>query len=225
MKIEEIELSSLTPYENNPRNNTEAIDKVAESIKQFGFKVPIIIDKNKIIVAGHTRYLAAQKLGIKKVPCIIASDLSPRQINAFRLADNKVAEFSTWDMPKLQKELVFLGDSFKMDDFGFNFDIPEIDTEGFFEPVSPTVVTASQSTQQPGTSDDEFSDEDKLPEELQGVQMQPDELTKISGTDSVARERLIIVYKKEDETKVAALLGLKTIDKVIYPFEEFEKNE
>lgn len=84
-KIEE-----LTPYENNPRNNDMAVDAVAESIKQFGFKNPVIIDKDGVIVAGHTRYKAAKKLGITDIPCISANDLSDEQIKAFRLADNKL---------------------------------------------------------------------------------------------------------------------------------------
>ena len=89
--------SELIPYANNPRKNGPAVDKVAASIKEFGFKVPIIIGKDNVIVTGHTRLLAAQKLGLETVPCIIADDLTPAQIKAFRLADNKTAEFSEWD--------------------------------------------------------------------------------------------------------------------------------
>ena len=96
MKQEEInvkylQISKLKEYENNPRHNENAVEAVAESIKQFGFKVPIIIDKDNIIVAGHTRKKAAIKLGLKTVPCIIADDLTPEQVKAFRLADNKTA--------------------------------------------------------------------------------------------------------------------------------------
>lgn len=121
MTIQELELSALKPYENNPRNNEQAVDKVAASITQFGFKVPIIIDRENTIVAGHTRYLAAQKLGMEKVPCIVADDLTPNQIRAFRLADNKVAEFSGWDFGKLNEELVFLNEAaFDVEQFGFN---------------------------------------------------------------------------------------------------------
>lgn len=90
MEIREVEIGLLKPYENNPRNNEAAVDKVAASISEFGFKVPIIIDRENVIVAGHTRYLAAQKLELQKVPCIVADDLTPNQIKAFRLADNKV---------------------------------------------------------------------------------------------------------------------------------------
>jgi site-specific DNA-methyltransferase (adenine-specific) len=105
MEIYEISINDLKPYENNPRINDDAIDKVAESIKEFGWKVPVVIDQNNIIVAGHTRLKAAQKLGLDKVPCIIADDLTPEQVKAFRLADNKTAEFAAWDFEKLAEEL------------------------------------------------------------------------------------------------------------------------
>ena len=120
MKVIEKKTESLTPYENNPRNNDNAVDAVAESIKQFGFKVPIIIDENDVIIAGHTRHKAALKLELPKVPCIVANDLTPEQVKAFRLADNKVAEFSTWNT-KLEflelSELDKIG--FDMSAFGF----------------------------------------------------------------------------------------------------------
>ena len=119
MIIYDLKLSEIIPYEKNPRNNENAVDKVAESIKRFGFKVPIVIDKNKIIVAGHTRFKAAKKLGIDCVPCIIADDLTDEQIKAYRLADNKVSEFSEWNMDLLQEELDALLD-FDMSAFGFD---------------------------------------------------------------------------------------------------------
>lgn len=98
-------ISEIVPYENNPRLNDEAIEPVVNSIKQFGFKVPIIIDSSNVIVAGHTRLKAAKQLGMDKLPCIVVSDLTEEQIKAFRLADNKVAEFSSWDYEKLEEEL------------------------------------------------------------------------------------------------------------------------
>lgn len=114
----EIDISMITPYENNPRNNEKAIDYVAESIKNFGFRVPIIIDKDNVIVAGHTRYKAAKQLEIKKVPCIVISDLTPEQIRAFRIADNKVSEYSTWNEEMLRKELLNLS-NFELQSIGF----------------------------------------------------------------------------------------------------------
>ena len=105
MNIVSIPISDLHPYEKNPRKNDEAVKYVAESIKQFGFRVPIIIDRSNVIVAGHTRYKAAKKLKLEKVPCIVADDLSEEQIKAFRLADNKVAEKAEWDFDLLGEEL------------------------------------------------------------------------------------------------------------------------
>ena len=118
MNIIEKKITEIKPYEKNPRRNDEAVKYVAESIKQFGFKVPIVIDKNDVIVAGHTRYKAAKNLGLKEVPCIVADDLTEEQVKAFRLADNKVAEKAEWDFDLLSEELDDLFD-FDMTVFGF----------------------------------------------------------------------------------------------------------
>ena len=121
MIIHDKQIEEIIPYENNPRNNEEAIEVVAKSIREFGFKVPIVIDKDNIIVTGHTRLKAAEKLGLTSVPCIMADDLSDGQIKAFRLADNKTSEFATWDLGKLGVELDELQDlEFDMGDFGFD---------------------------------------------------------------------------------------------------------
>lgn len=141
MQIHQINISELTPYDKNPRLNDAAVPKVAESIRQFGFKVPIVIDSNNVIVAGHTRYKAAQSLDLKQVPCIIADDLSQEQIRAFRLADNKVAEFAEWDFTTLNDELEALAD-FDMQEFGFMNvddiewdDVPELNESTYDEPT------------------------------------------------------------------------------------------
>lgn len=118
MKIIDKKLAELTPYANNPRLNDGAVDAVAASIKAFGFKVPLVVTADGIIVAGHTRLKAAQKLGLKTVPCIVADDLTPEQIKAFRLADNKVGELAEWDFEKLDLELEEL--DFDMTPFGFD---------------------------------------------------------------------------------------------------------
>ena len=97
-------VDELIPYENNPRKNDEAVEAVANSIKEFGFKNPIIIDKNNVIVCGHTRLKACKKLGIEEVPTISADDLSEEQINAFRISDNSTAELADWDFEKLNIE-------------------------------------------------------------------------------------------------------------------------
>lgn len=120
MEIVNKHLSELTPYENNPRLNDDAVDGVAESIRQFGFKVPMVIDADGVIVCGHTRYKAAKQLGLEKVPCVVADDLTEDEIKAFRLADNKVAEKAEWDFNSLGKELGEL--EFDMELFGFQFD-------------------------------------------------------------------------------------------------------
>ncbi len=133
MKITEKKLADIIPYENNPRKNQDAVQYVANSIKEFGFKVPIIIDKDNVIVAGHTRALAAEELGMDKVPCVVADDLNEEQIKAFRIADNKVAERATQDNDALKLELDDLSDLFDMTDFGFgDFELTIL--TGDFEP-------------------------------------------------------------------------------------------
>jgi DNA modification methylase len=134
MKIQFKNINELSVYDNNPRNNEEAVDAVASSIKEFGFKVPIVIDSSNVIIAGHTRILASKKLGLTEVPCIVADDLSDEQIKAFRLADNKTAEFATWDMSKLEEEL----SNIDMDMLQFGFDelfgeIPDNATDDEFD--------------------------------------------------------------------------------------------
>ena len=118
MVIIEKGLGEIRPYEKNPRKNDDAVKYVTESIKQFGFKVPIVIDHNGVIVAGHTRYKAAKKLKMETVPCIVADDLTDEQIKAFRLADNKVAEKAEWDFDLLGEEMDELF-NFDMTVFGF----------------------------------------------------------------------------------------------------------
>ena len=105
VEVKDIEIGRIRPYENNPRYNDGAVDAVAESIRQFGWKQPIVVDKDGVIIAGHTRYKAAQKLGYKTVPCVMADDLTEEQVRAYRLADNKTAELAEWDFFKLDQEL------------------------------------------------------------------------------------------------------------------------
>lgn len=122
-------IDELIPYENNPRLNDEAVEYVKNSIKEFGFKVPVVIDKNNVIIAGHTRIKASKELGIKNIPCIIADDLTEEQVKAFRLADNKVSDFSIWDNKKLLEELDGLNDiftGFNESDF-FTDDLEDVD--------------------------------------------------------------------------------------------------
>lgn len=97
--------TDIKPYENNPRLNDLAVDKVAESIKAFGFRNPIIVDKDGVIIAGHTRWKASIKLGLEQVPVIVAKDMTEEQVKAFRIADNKTGEFAEWDYEKLLAEI------------------------------------------------------------------------------------------------------------------------
>lgn len=127
-QIQYKKIKEIKPYDRNPRKNDDAVKYVAESIRQFGFKVPIVIDRNGTIVAGHTRYKAAKKIGMSEVPCIIADDLTEEQIKAYRMADNKVSEFAEWDIDLLGEELGEITD-IDMTDFGFEINIPEENAE------------------------------------------------------------------------------------------------
>ena len=133
MNIVEKRLDEIKPYENNPRKNDNAVPYVMESIKRYGFKVPIVIDKDGVIVAGHTRYLASKQLGLDTVPCVVADDLTEEQVKEFRLVDNKTAEFAGWDFDMRDEELQGL--DFGGIDFGFP-DITEINIDDFFSEQS-----------------------------------------------------------------------------------------
>lgn len=128
MNIVYKKINEIIPYEKNPRKNDEAVEYVKESISQFGFKVPIVIDKNNIVVTGHTRLKASKKLGYKEVPCIIADDLSDEEIKAFRLADNKVSEKAEWDFDLLNEEMEDIF-NIDMEEFGFEFYDEELEHE------------------------------------------------------------------------------------------------
>lgn len=123
MKVETVSIDQIKPYENNPRNNDDAVDAVANSIKEFGWQQPIVVDNDRVIIAGHTRYKAAKKLGYKEVPIVVADNLTKEQVNAYRLADNKVSELANWDTKKLDDELQALLDQIDMTDFGFDENI------------------------------------------------------------------------------------------------------
>ena len=123
MNIVQKKLGEIHPYKNNPRKNAKAVDAVAESITRYGFLVPIVIDTTGEIVAGDTRYKAAKKLKLKTAPCVVADELDPEQIKAFRLADNKVGEIAEWDMDLLSAELADIAAD--MSAFGFDLPIPD----------------------------------------------------------------------------------------------------
>jgi DNA modification methylase len=142
MNIHQVKVNDLIEYDNNPRQNDDAVKYVANSIKEFGFKVPIVITSDNVIIAGHTRLKASVSLGLKEVPCIVADDLNEEQIQAFRLADNKTAEFSTWDMDLLEDELRELDIDMML--FGFEelFDeLPDNATDDDFDEDTELPVT------------------------------------------------------------------------------------
>jgi ParB-like chromosome segregation protein Spo0J len=123
MNIQQLKLTELHPYERNPRKNDAAVGPVAESIKQYGFLVPLVITAEHEIIAGHTRYKAAKKLKLKTVPCVVADDLTPEQIKAFRLVDNKTAEFAEWDAELLPLELADIAADLSA--FGFDLAVDD----------------------------------------------------------------------------------------------------
>ena len=147
MQIVEKELSWLKPYANNPRDNASAVEPVANSIKEFGFKVPIVATADGEIINGHTRFKAALKLNLEKVPVIIADDLTDEQIKAFRLADNKTSEFAEWDLELLFSELSEIN-NLDMTLFGFNDEDYRLDDfEEDDEPIDNDVETGTEDVE------------------------------------------------------------------------------
>lgn len=142
MEIKEVPIGAIKPYERNPRKNGSAVDAVAKSIQEFGFRQPIVVDKDGIIIVGHTRYKAAKKLELKTVPVHYA-DLDEQSVKAYRLADNKSGELATWDFFALDKELAEISD-FDMTDFGFlenaSGDLEEFFVEAEEKPKEPKKV-------------------------------------------------------------------------------------
>lgn len=191
MKVKNVKIDDLKPYENNPRNNDGAVQYVANSIKQFGFQVPIVVDKKNVIIAGHTRYRAAIELGLEEVPVVVADNLTPEQVKAFRLADNKVAEKASWDYAKLGEELKEL---LNIDDLGF--DLTDI---GFGE-FELTTLT--------GDFEPDEYDDDMIAQYSEKEQ------------EYLAKKRIIISYSEDEEDKVKELLGLSEIKKVVYTVRE-----
>lgn len=121
MKVELRPIVQIKPYDKNPRVNDQAVEAVSKSIKEFGFRQPIVVDADGVIICGHTRYKAATAMGLEKVPVHVAKDLSPAQIKAYRLADNKTHELAEWDLEALAEELVTLDEmDFTMGAFGFD---------------------------------------------------------------------------------------------------------
>lgn len=175
MEVKSMSIDDIKPYENNPRDNDDAVDSVANSIKEFGWQQPIVVDKDMVIIVGHTRYKAAKKLGMDKVPSFFAaSSLTPEQVKAYRLADNKVGELADWDMEKLSTELDGIED-IDMSEFGFeDLGEPELPDDFFVDDQDNDSDEPEQSEEPeldwggantaPITSDDQSFLDDKFEE-------------------------------------------------------------
>jgi len=123
MKVKNTKIEAITPYESNPRDNSAAVEKVAESLQEYGWQQPIVVDENKIILAGHTRHLAAMQLGMKEVPVVTAEGLSEAQKKAYRIVDNKTSELAEWDKQLLKEEFAALKElDFDLQLTGFDLD-------------------------------------------------------------------------------------------------------
>lgn len=145
MQVEMWKTSQVKPYDKNPRRNDGAVDAVAASIREFGFQQPIVVDRDGIIIAGHTRHKAARKLGLKEVPVVVADGLSPEKVKAYRLADNKVGELAGWDFSLLDRELAELDElDFDLSEFGFNPQEEPLDPEAFFKDAEPSEKKAKE---------------------------------------------------------------------------------
>jgi ParB-like chromosome segregation protein Spo0J len=177
MKIEIADINSIQPYINNPRKlKDSAIDKVAMSIKEYGFRQPIVVDANRIIVVGHTRYRASKKLGLKEVPITIAENLTQEQINAYRIADNRTNEEAEWDLELLKTEIKEL----ELADFN-------LDLTGFDEDQLNNMLFEEKQG---------LTDEDEVPEA-------PEEpITKLGDIWKLGNHRLMCGDKEDDVKKL-----------------------
>ena len=177
------DVNELTPYANNARINDQTVPYLKNSIQRFGFKVPLIVDKDGVLVAGHTRLKAALELGMAKLPCVVADDLTDAEVKALRLADNKIAEMSSWDYEMLDAEMKSLEeDGFgDMADFGFASFDGDADLGG-----------------------------GELPPELAGKDLTPDKLPD-AGEDAPTASRIIISFEEDQRQVLADILGVKEL--------------
>lgn len=144
MKVVTYQIANVKPYENNPRNNDSAVDAVAASIREFGWQQPIVVDKDGVIIAGHTRYKAAKKLKLKEVPVVVAENLTDDQVKAYRLADNKTGELAGWDFSALEEELAWLAE-IDMQQFGFaGSEAEDFNIDNLFAEAAPKEKEAKE---------------------------------------------------------------------------------
>lgn len=197
VKVKQKKLSSITPYWRNPRDNDESVPATAASIRRFGFKVPIVVDTEGVIVTGHTRYKAATELGLETVPVIVADDLTPAECKAYRLADNKVGEKSRWNGEALIAELLELQDSelletdeITMDEFGFDL-----------------IETPEEAAEEEETETTDFDYEAPAPAELK-TEVQPGDIFELG-------EHRLMCGDSTNPKDVAKLLAGATVDLVL----------
>jgi ParB-like chromosome segregation protein Spo0J len=162
MKIELLSIDSVKPYDNNPRINDAAVDVVAASLKEFGFRQPIVVDKDYVIIVGHTRYKAAQKLGLEKIPVHVAADMTEAQIKAYRIADNQTATLAEWNYDLLPLEIQ------ELNNMDFNLELLGFDSDKLAELLAPAVKEG-------------LTDEDAVPEPPKVAVTQPGDLYLLGG--------------------------------------------
>lgn len=216
-------IDDITPYENNPRKNDVAVQYVANSIREFGFKQPIVIDRNGVIVAGHTRYKAAIELGLEEVPCIMADDLTDEQVKAYRLADNKVAEASEWDFDLLEKEMNDIYD-IDLEQFGFNAEGEVLDDNKYTAEINiPQYEVAGESVTLGQLMDTSWADE--LIEEIEASQVSEAEksfLIEAAKRHNRFNYRNIAEYYAEASEEMQRLMERSAL--VIIDFDDAIKN-
>ena len=148
MKVQEIEIDKIVPYWQNPRDNKKTIERLVTSIENYGFNVPLVVNKDMVLITGHARLKAAKRLGMNTVPCNVVN-LTDEQAKKYRIADNKIQELTDWKEEELFKELQEIGDKMELLDIGFNLD--EIDDiVGDIDPIEEEpAVTASYPSSEP----------------------------------------------------------------------------
>ena len=190
LEIVYVAVEKIKPYANNPRINKKAVEKVMKSIQAYGFKVPCVLDKNYLLITGHTRWEAAKRLKMKRIPCIIASDLNKAKADAFRIADNKVAEYSTWDMTKLKEELSKIQlEDIDFDDMGFDNDF-SIERLGLVE------MSEGSDGDEDGTEIEKYSTKTNIPQyEIQGLN--------IKLSDCIDKQKYVELLKEIENSTVS----------------------
>lgn len=220
-EVVELPLSEIKPYERNPRIIEQAVPYVQRSIDKYGFRNPLILDKNNVIICGHTRYFACKNLGYETIPCIIYSDLTPQQVKEFRLIDNKVAEKAIWDYELEKLEMQDLGeDAFNMLDFGFDKMDISFDVFNNDEPEEPKSKQGQMFHSKIQATTEHGHDAEKVepPEKTDWLQKGIEYSQK-----SMEKNRIIIEYEEDDEDFLMDVFG-GTVLKSFYTAKEIMKN-